>query len=245
MRSRDRKAAGWALFLDFDGTLVDIAPSPGSIRTPEDLPALLERVSVAVGGAMAIVTGRSVGDIDSYLNPLHVVVAGGHGAEIRVGPNELVCAASPISPSMVDAVRALSTRFEGTSVEIKRSSIAVHYRSNPGAGGALEGELRRLLSEKYDDFSVCMGRKVCELVPSHVCKGAAIKALLTLPQFQGRRPIVIGDDLSDESAFAIAESLGGVALKVAGEHFSPEAADFREPSEVRDWLASFAAGLGA
>jgi trehalose 6-phosphate phosphatase len=240
-----QKNSGWAFFLDFDGTLVDIAPSPESIQVPGDLRALLARLSLALGGAVAIVTGRSVANLDAYLAPLHLAIAGGHGTELRVGRSQHISAAAPMSSGAVSAVRALGKKFEGVSVEVKPSSIAVHYRSNPDIGPEIEAGLRRLLRGGLEDFVICPGRKVYEILPSHVSKGAAIEALLNFPQFQSRRPLFIGDDLSDQSGFDAAERLGGMGLRVAGEHFPKETADFDEPSEVRDWLATFAANLGA
>lgn len=245
IESDERKKAGWALFLDFDGTLVDIAPAPGAIRVPRDLPSLLGRLRLALDGALAIVTGRSVMDLERYLSPSQPVIAGAHGAEMRISGERFISAAAPISPAAVAAVSALSERFEGAEVEVKGSAIAVHYRANPQIGPEIERELGRLLSERHSELVLCSGRKVVELLPAHVSKGAAVEALLLLPPFRGRRPLFIGDDFADESAFRAAERHGGLSLRVAGEHFSQDAADFNEPSEVREWLAVFAASFGA
>ncbi len=236
--------AGWALFLDFDGTLVDIAPSPESVEVPEDLPALLARLDNVLSGAVAIVTGRSIDAIDLYLAPWRPVTAGAHGAEIRMGREKIVQAAKSLPPEWVAAVSALCGKVQGASIEIKRSSISVHYRSNPGAGPRIEDELRQALRGELGDFVILPGRMVFEIMPSHVSKGRAVETLLELPQFSGRRPLMIGDDRSDEAAFRAAEQRGGLALTVAGEHFPKESADFSRPSEVRDWLAAFAASLG-
>jgi trehalose 6-phosphate phosphatase len=235
----------WALFLDFDGTLVDIAPSPESIHVPRELPSLLGRLDAAVGGALAIVTGRSIETIDGYLAPLRPITAGAHGAEIRLGHEPILAAAPPLPPAAVEAISALSKKVGGASVEIKRSSIAVHYRSNPEAGPVIEEELRRVLTEPMSGFVITAGRMVYEVLPSQVSKGNAVETILELPQFLGRLPLVIGDDRSDETAFKVAERYGGTALTVAGEHFSIETADFERPSEVRAWLAEFAARFGA
>jgi trehalose 6-phosphate phosphatase len=235
----------WALFLDFDGTLVDIAPSPESIHVPRELPALLGRLDAALGGALAIVTGRSIEAIDGYLAPLRPITAGSHGAEIRLGREPIVCAAQPLPPAAVEAVSALSKKVSGARIEIKRSSIAVHYRSNPEAGPEIEKELQSVLKDPLSGFIISAGRMVYEVLPSHVSKGSAVETLLELPQFIGRRPLVIGDDRSDETAFKAVERRGGVALTVAGEHFSNSTADFEKPSDVRAWLAAFAARFDA
>jgi trehalose 6-phosphate phosphatase len=242
-KSDKQVKAGWALFLDFDGTLIDIAPTPEAIRVPDDLPSILERLNRALDGALAIVTGRSVNDLERHLAPSRLVIAGAHGAELRLAPDRFASTAAPISPAVVAAASALSERFDGVKVEVKGRSIAVHYRANPEAGPAIERDLRALLSESHSEITICPGRKVHELVPAHVSKGAAIETLLRFPPFHGRRPLVIGDDFTDESAFQAAERNGGLGLRVAGEHFSKDIADFNEPSEVRDWLAVFAASF--
>lgn len=245
MKQGRRQKSDWALFLDFDGTLVDIAPSPTSIQIPEELPSLLARLSAALSGAVAIVTGRSVTDLERYVAPTRPAIAGAHGAELRIAPGRFIATAAPIPPRAIDAVFDLCKGLDGVAVEIKRSSIAVHYRSNPEAAPLIEDGLRRLLGEGLEDFALRPGRKVYELVPAHVSKGAAIEALVRFPPFKGRRPLVIGDDSMDETAFEAAEKLGGMGLKVAGEHFSRDVADFDNPSEVRGWLAVFAASVRA
>ncbi|WP_442756114.1 trehalose-phosphatase [Methylocystis sp. JAN1] len=242
---KERKKADWALFLDFDGTLVDVAPTPETIRIPLDLCSLLGRLMRALDGALAVVTGRSVTDVERYLASSRLVIAGEHGAELRIARDRFVSTVAAMSPAAAAAVSSISERFDGAEVEVKRSSIAVHYRANPEAGPGIERELRRLLSENFREFVLCRGRKVYELVPAHVSKGAAIDSLMRFPPFLGRRPIMIGDDFTDEAAFQSAELHGGMGLKVAGEHFSKDVADFNEPAEVRAWLAAFAAGLGA
>jgi trehalose 6-phosphate phosphatase len=237
--------ADWALFLDFDGTLVDIAPSPESVHVPRELPTLLGHLDAALGGALAIVTGRSIEAIDAYLAPLRPITAGVHGAELRLGREQIISTALPLPPAAVEAISALSNKVDGVRIEIKRSSLAVHFRSNPAAGPEIEEELRRVLIDGASGFIIRPGRMVYELLPSHVSKGGAIDALLELPLFFGRRPIVIGDDLSDETAFAAAQRRGGLAFTVAGEHFSRDNADFESPLEVRSWLGAFAARFGS
>ncbi len=206
---------------------------------------MLARLDNALCGAVAIVTGRSIDSIDLYLAPWRPVTAGAHGAEIRLGGEAIVQAAQPLPPEAVATVSALRGKVQGVKIEIKRSSIAVHYRSNPGAGPRIEHELRHALRGELSNFIILPGKMVYEIVPSHVSKGRAVEALLQLPQFSGRRPLMIGDDRSDEAAFRAAEQRGGLALTVAGEHFPKESADFSQPSEVRAWLTAFAASLGA
>lgn len=228
-----------ALFIDFDGTLVDIAETPDAVAVPDDLVPLLSRLQANLGGAMAIVTGRLIADIDRMIAPLRLVVAGVHGADLRVradGADHLV--APPITPRIASAVARLAETVDGLQIETKGAAIALHYRAVPAAAPFLEAELRQILTDAGDDLVLTRGRRVLELVPRSVSKGAALAAILALPTFQGRVPIMIGDDVSDESAFAMAEQLGGIALRVAGEHFTQELADFDGPQQVRSWLSS-------
>jgi trehalose 6-phosphate phosphatase len=233
-----------ALFLDLDGTLIDIAPTPEVVSIPPELVPLLARVSSGLQGAVAIVSGRTVSDINRFLAPLELVAAGVHGAELRTVPNgEVLLTVGPLEPWVINAVSQLSRIAAGVVVESKLYSIAVHYRMAPAAEAQIEAALRRILEDSPDHLILCPGRRVIEVVPKQISKGAALEALLHLPAFRGRRPVMIGDDVPDESAFDAAVRNRGLALRVAGEHFSQKAADFESPAYVRSWLATIAARL--
>jgi trehalose 6-phosphate phosphatase len=241
---RPEKLATSALFLDLDGTLIDIAPTPDGVRVPDGLAGLLAELTRGLGGALAIVTGRPIRDVDRFLAPLAPVAAGVHGAEIRAACRGAVrLMADPIDGAVIAAVEEMAAAEAGTVVEIKRASIAVHYRLAPAAEPRIEAALRRILHDCPEHLILCRGRKVFEVVPAHVSKGAALEMLLALPAFRGRRPVMIGDDISDQSAFAAATRLGGCGLKVAGEHFSRAEAFFSGPAEVRAWLATLSRSL--
>jgi trehalose 6-phosphate phosphatase len=230
-----------ALLLDFDGTLVEIAETPDETVVPRTLVHLLGSLETAFDGAVAIVTGRTVTEIDRFLHPLRLVIAGVHGGALRLSADTVVeRLADPITADVFERVTRTARTIEGVMVEYKGSSIAVHWRSVPGAAAFIEAELRHALSEVAGetDLILTRGRRVFEIVPKHVSKGAAVAAICDLPAFRGRRPIMIGDDVSDESAFEAVERLGGIALRVAGEHFTDELADFRGPEQVRAWLAT-------
>ncbi len=229
----------YALFLDFDGTLVEIAPGPADVVVPGDLAMMLATVTERLNGALAILTGRPIADIDGFLTPLQPVAAGVHGAEVRQASAGTIEPRSfPIAAPVVGAVRAIAGSVAGAIVELKSASIAVHYRQVPAAEPVIEAALARLVADSADHLILCRGRKVLEIVPAHVSKGAALETLMRLPAFRGRRPIMIGDDLSDLTAFDAAIRLGGMGLKVAGEQFSPSDAVFANPAAVRTWLAA-------
>jgi len=235
MRIQDRREV--ALFLDFDGTLVDIALTPEGIVVPDTMVSLIASLTERLDGALAIVTGRPIADIDRYLSPLSLVVAGVHGAEIRASDNGSVeLMAPPIMPTVVEAVQRMAEGIPGILVEVKKTSISVHHRLAPDLGPAIADGLQKILDDSPDHLILCGGRKVFEIVPRHISKGAALETLLGLQPFRGRRPIMIGDDISDQSAFDAAIRLGGMGLKVAGEHFSRKIADFAGPADVHEWL---------
>lgn len=232
-----------ALFLDLDGTLIDIAPTPDGVNIPEALPELLNRLQQRLGGALAILTGRPIADVDRLLAPLVPVAAGVHGAELRSIPDgEVMLMTPPIDGEIVRAVTRVADEHTGALVEIKLASIAVHYRQAPSLGALLEAALARILLDGPDHLILARGRQVLEIVPRQVSKGTALETIMRLPAFIGRRPIMIGDDIPDVSAFEAAVRLGGEGLKVAGEQFSPADASFSDPAEVRAWLGSLAEG---
>jgi trehalose 6-phosphate phosphatase len=233
-----------ALFLDLDGTLIDIAPTPASVRIPSGLARLLDQLVRRLGGALAILSGRPIGDVERLLSPLAPVAAGVHGAELRLMPQgEILFLAEPIDANISRAVHRLANRHLGVFVETKRSSIAVHYRQAPTLAPLLEAELALVLEDGPDHLILAHSRQVLEIVPRHISKGAALEVIMELPSFAGRSPIMIGDDIPDLSAMDAAIRRGGRGLRVAGEHFSQVEADFANPTAVRAWLQSLAEGL--
>jgi len=229
-----------AVFLDLDGTLIDIAEAPDRVHIPSDLVPLLARLSSGLRGALAIVTGRPTSDVNRYLDPLRLVTAGVHGAELRTEMNgEVLLTVGPMDSAVASAVRRLSDLAPGVVIETKVYSIAVHYRLAPSVEPQIEAALQGIVAGSPDHFILCPGRCVIEVVPRHVSKGAAVDALMAFPAFKGRRPIMVGDDVPDESALTAAVRHGGLGLRVAGEHFRRRA-DFDGPASVRAWLGSMA-----
>jgi trehalose 6-phosphate phosphatase len=239
------KLSGCALFLDFDGTLVDIAPFPSRVRVPSNLVPLLDRLTSGLGGALAILTGRPIIDINRFLLPLQPVTAGVHGSELRTEANgEVLLTVDGLNPDVAASVGRLQQLDPGVVIESKVYSIAVHYRLAPAVEPQIKTALRAIVTESPDHFILCPGRCVIEVVPRHVSKGAALEAMMHLPAFKGRCPIMIGDDIPDESALAAARKLGGYGLRVGGEHFRADA-EFEGPAKVRAWLTEGAEILEA
>lgn len=233
-----------ALFLDLDGTLLDIVLEPHLVRAPDGLVPLLARLSEALEGALAIITGRTIVDVDRLLDPLRLPAAGVHGAEMRLARSSPVAIVAELEPGLVDAVREIARDVPGLVVEPKRYSVAVHYRLAPAERDWLAADLGRLVAQWPDDIVLCQGRKVLEIVPRGVSKGAALAALMQSAPFAGRRPVMIGDDATDETALAAAARLSGLGLRVAGEHFGARA-ELAGPPDVRAWLTQLAQRLEA
>jgi len=233
-----------ALFLDLDGTLIEIAPTPSGVVIPKGLVRLLHRLAERLDGAVAILTGRSIEDLDHLLVPFAPVAAGIHGAEFRSEPQgKIESRAGPIDAQVTLAVHDVADQNTGVLVEMKHATIAVHFRQVPTLAPRIEAALARILEVGPDHLMLTRGRQVFEIVPRHVSKGAALDTIMRLPAFTGRRPIMIGDDAPDISAFEAAIRQGGKGLTVAGEQFPFAEADFPGPTEVRAWLAASAEGL--
>jgi trehalose 6-phosphate phosphatase len=237
--------ANWALFLDLDGTLIDIAPTPESVIVPKDLPATLRALSPRFGGALAIVTGRHLADVDRLLEPLRLPVAGLHGAMMRLAPGAPEEIAYPVFP---DPLRRALARFAQTApgllFEDKGASVAVHYRLAPHLADEVAERVATLVADLGPAHELQPGKMVVEVKPHGIDKGAAVRTFLSHAPFRGRLPAVMGDDLTDEAAFRAARGAGGIAVFV-GELRRPTAATHILPNTaaVRAWLGAQAAGI--
>jgi trehalose 6-phosphate phosphatase len=226
-----------ALFLDVDGTLLDLAATPKGVRVPDGLVPTLQRLSLAFEGGVAIITGRLISEIDLLLAPLRLPASGVHGAELRTGPDrEIERVTAVLPPDVVQSMKKLALRIPGVIAEPKGAGIAIHYRLAPHAEADILAELEASLDMHVGAFELLPGKRLFEVIPSGLSKGTALASLSKLPAFRGRVPIMIGDDIGDEAAFAAAEGLHGFALRVAGEHYDDDAADFASPSSVINWL---------
>ena len=233
-----------ALFLDVDGTLLDIAPTPDQVVVPPGLVGLLERVREGLDGALAILTGRQLEEIDALLAPAKFIGAGVHGAEIRTTPGGPIARATNALPDeLAQELLALAERLPGIIAEPKGPGFAVHYRQAPEKKDAVESEIRRLLARFADDELVlCPGRKLFEVIPAGLSKGSALETLAAMAPFAGRAPVMIGDDVGDAPALQAAEQLGGTGLRVSGGFFG-DAADLAGPAGVIEWLEQLAKKL--
>lgn len=228
---RPARDFGWALFLDFDGTLIDIAPRPDQVEVPDGLDALLAGLGKALDGALALISGRPVADLDRLLARREWALAGEHGAVLRLPWGEIERAPGvPLPPpSWRAALAALARENPGVLVEQKASGIAVHYRQAPQCERLARETVARLVAEQPGRFAVLNGHKVTEIRPRAIDKGWAVERLMRDPPFYARVPVFIGDDTTDEDGFRAARSLGGYGLNV--HRYFPAGA-----AEVREWL---------
>ncbi|WP_349358362.1 trehalose-phosphatase [Stappia sp.] len=227
----------FALFLDFDGTLVDIAPTPDAVLVDRRLLGHLQRVLDHLDGAVAVVSGRPIHEIDDYLAPLALPCAGLHGLETRLHPDEPVEAA-PVGPELSALKAALSGSGllgRGVSIEDKGAAIAVHYRIAPDCEAAVLDVMREAIAG-LPDLHLVRGKMVVEAKPAYRDKGWAVRSFMERRPFRGRTPVFLGDDVTDEDGIDAAQAMGGFGIKV-GE--AESAARFRlaDVAEVHRWLS--------
>ncbi len=229
-----------ALLLDIDGTLLDFAPTPREVWVPPELGVALGRLLQRTGGALAMVSGRSLNDIDLIFAPMQFPAVGGHGAEMRLAmDNESVAAhAPPMEKELKRRLAALAKISPGILLEDKGYSLALHYRLAPHAERAIYDAVSAIRADLPNaPIEVLPGKSVCEIKHSGFTKATGVMELMTHEPFKGRRPVFIGDDVTDETVFAIMPGMNGLALSV-GRHAQGVSGYFGEPRDVRAWLAS-------
>ena len=234
---------GAALFLDFDGTLVELAEAPDAISVPADLGILLGRLSERLDGRLALVSGRGIRDIERYVDCAGLAISGSHGLELRLAGGEIVSPDLP--PSMAEAVTAIqqfAEGLEGVIVEDKSMGVALHYRRVPDAEREVLDFMQGVAART--GLTIQHGKMMTELRPPGADKGDAVRAFMTEPEFRSARPVFVGDDLTDEYAFMAALALGGDGVLVGDARDT--AARWRLPGvpAVARWLSDFA-GLEA
>lgn len=231
----------WAFFLDIDGTLLDFAARPQEVRVESGLLELLRRLFASTGGAVALVSGRSVEDIDSLFSPLAFPAAGQHGTERRAADGAIRRYAPPVAKLGVAAAELvrLTAAHAGLVLENKGMTLALHYRLAPSLRALAEREMRAIAAGLGDGFELQTGKLVMEIKPSGKDKGSAIAEFVAEAPFAGRRPVFIGDDLTDEPGFDVVNRLGGYSVKV-GQGITRARWHLFDAAAVRRWLTAYA-----
>lgn len=226
-----------SLFLDFDGTLVEIADRPDDVLVPDALPGLIEALNRRLGGRLALVSGRSLAALEGLLGPVKVAMAGSHGGEFRpIGDGVAQALADPLPDDIVEDLSHFAHANGGLLVEPKPFSVAVHYRCHPQALEDLLTRAEALASER--GLRVKHGKQVVELVMPGSDKGSAITCFMERDEFVGTVPLFVGDDVTDEDAFHAVGGFGGGGILVGA--MRPTAASWRLESvtAVRAWLTA-------
>jgi trehalose 6-phosphate phosphatase len=224
----------WALFLDLDGTLIDLAPTPDSVIVPPGLIETLAVLDQKMSGALAIISGRSLGVIDRLLAPLRLAAAAEHGAQIRPAAHDT---GEPVGDLAVPQswrrqLHELARQWPGALIEEKPNGIAVHYRADPALEETVSAALAAIVAGDacFEVLPAAMAREIRHRAAN---KGEALRRLMRRPPFATRRPLFVGDDVTDEDAIKAACALGGIGLRVP-DHFGGA------PARVRAWLCELA-----
>ena len=227
-------APSCALFLDFDGTMVDIAPQPEAVHVPPPLLDTLQWLHGYLGGAIAVISGRPIEQIDEFLHPLRIAIAGVHGAERRGADGTVSLLSTHPLEQVEAAANALAAQHPGLLVENKRGSLALHYRQAPELEALCVQAMQQAV-EQSPGLTLLRGKMVVEAKPGGASKGRAIEAFMKEAPFAGRLPLFIGDDITDEVGFSTVQRLGGLGIKV-GEGATVAWRRVATPAQLRSEL---------
>lgn len=229
-----------ALFLDVDGTLLDFAEHPDAVCVEHTLIDLLSRLHTRMNGAIALLSGRSIATLDQFFHPLRVSAAGLHGLELRFPDG--TSTACDVDPVVMGRIRTRATawvrRHPEVLLEDKGVSVALHYRRSPEHESDVLRAAHALIRGCKPDFRLQRGNHVVEIRPAGADKGAALRHFMTIAPFNERSPIMLGDDFTDEPAFAAAQELGGTGIIVGQRRPTAARQALAGPPQVRDWLAA-------
>jgi trehalose 6-phosphate phosphatase len=225
-----------ALFLDFDGTLVEIASTPDAIRVPDDLSEALNGLNTRLDGKLALVSGRSLVDLVTHLGPLSIARAGSHGADVLAADGSpLGAKPQGLSQAASDDLTSLAKAYDGVTLEHKPHGLALHYRAAPQLGEALMAATNGIAARH--GCAVSRGKCVIELLSSDANKGTAVRALLASPPFADAMPVFIGDDVTDDDGFRACADAGGFGIAIGERETSEARYRLASPAALREWLS--------
>ncbi len=229
-----------ALFLDVDGTLLEIAATPHAVIVPDPLKLALDALSSRLHGALALVSGRSVETLDALFAPYRFSAAGIHGCELRPAGSAIEYPAVDATQLAAarDALNAWTQQHPGTLLEDKRHALALHYRLRPELETAALDAILPVLATLGDTYELQRGKSVYEIRPMAYTKGSAIRSFMRAAPFAGRTPMFIGDDITDESGFAVVNDLGGVSVCVGEKEPTAARYRFADVDTVTRWLSA-------
>jgi trehalose 6-phosphate phosphatase len=228
-----------ALLLDVDGTLLDIAVTPTSVVVPQDLLSCLDELHERTHGALALVSGRQIGDLDRLFAPLRLPAIGGHGAQMRISADHAqLQSGEAIGESLRHRFALIESVDPRIIVEDKGASLAVHYRQAPHREELVKEQVAAIIDlTASQPLQVMYGKAVVEVTLANFSKGGAVRELMKAPPFADRRPVFIGDDSTDETVFAVLPALRGRGYSVE-RAIAGASGVFASPHDVRCWLAA-------
>ena len=229
--------ATWALFLDVDGTILRFADTPNGVAPSPQVCRVLRRLAASLGGALALVSGRTVENLDRLFAPLKLPAAGLHGLERRDAVGDLhilgeIQALEHLRRPFAD----LAASRKGVMLEDKGRALAVHYRLAPDEAESIRRRVEDLVHPSAGDLRIIHGKMVSEVKPRHADKGSAIHAFMNEPPFLGRVPVFLGDDVTDEDGFAVVNALDGYSIRVGRESETLARYRLAEVDQVIAWL---------
>jgi trehalose 6-phosphate phosphatase len=233
------RAEEYAFFLDMDGTLLELAPRPEGVQADAALLGLLNLITTRSGGALALVTGRSIDALDHITHPYRFPASGVHGFERRDAAGGYVRQRAPRPEALAEArvaLRRLVAAHPQLVLEDKQVALALHYRAAAHLQPMALGVANALAEIWSTDFKVQPGCMVVELMPRFAGKANAVAAFMEEPPFKGRRPLYIGDDLTDEPAFQVVNATGGISVAVASGRPTAALTTLPSVAAVRAWL---------
>jgi trehalose 6-phosphate phosphatase len=226
----------WAWFLDVDGTLLEIERHPDMVTADRSLLRLLTRLNRACDGAVALISGRSLKQLEAIFDPLTLATGASHGLELKAPDGSVRHTGRTIPAPAAERIAAFVERHEGLLLERKTLSLSVHYRERPDLENEVVATLTKIHAAMDDDFRLLRGKMVVEIMPAAANKGSAIRTFMEMPPFAGRRPVFVGDDVTDEDGFIAVNEMGGLSVRIGNSHQSAAAWRFDNISELREWL---------
>jgi len=226
----------WAWFLDVDGTLLEITRHPDMVTADRALVTLLKRLNRACGGAVALISGRSIEQLETIFNPLTLAAGASHGLELRMPDGSVRRLGRPLPEDAAARIAEFAASHEGLLLERKPLSVSVHYRERPELEPLVLETLQRIHEGMDNDFRLLRGKMVVEITPAAANKGSAIRTFMEMPPFAGRRPVFVGDDLTDEDGFLAVNEMGGISVRIGDSRETAARWHFSSTAELRKWL---------
>jgi trehalose 6-phosphate phosphatase len=233
----------WAWFLDVDGTLLELEARPELVSADARLLRLLEGLHGNYAGAVALISGRSLAQLDRIFGDMPLAAAASHGLEQRFPDGTVLHRASEVPAGSVARITEFADKHPGLLVEQKPFSIGVHYRTRPELETVVLETMEKIQAELDNGARLMRGKMVVEIMAAGANKGSAIRSFMLTPPFKGRLPVFIGDDVTDEYGFAAVNELGGMSIRVGSITASAAKWQLRNVADLRGWLHS-AADIG-